>query len=105
MSGICQHNSINMLQNQNNFQEEEKNKDVQEMQPEGRETSHPSILQEHQYEDGMEPSSVKTGDDVSEIASRIGVSLDEVRGNSLKTSRMFRYKSDSGSGSDSHGDG
>ena len=53
----------------------------------------------------MEPSRAKTGDDVSEIASRIGVSLDEVRGNSLKTSRMFRYKSDSGSGSDSHGDG
>jgi hypothetical protein len=50
-----------------------------------RETSHLSIHQEHQNEGGELKTSLKTGDYVSEIASRIGASLDEVGCRNLKT--------------------
>ena len=52
---------------------------------EGRGTSHLSIPQEHQNKDGEITVSVETGDYVSQIASRIGASLDEVECKYLKT--------------------
>jgi hypothetical protein len=50
--------------------------------PIGTETSLPSIPQEKHPKDGNKPHIAKTGDEVSEIASRISVSLEEVGGKS-----------------------
>ena len=77
--GSCQYFSINMLQDSDKVQVDN------DVIPIGRETSLPSIPQEHHPKDGNKPHRVKTGDEVSEIASRIGVSLDEVGGKILKT--------------------
>ena len=85
--GSCQYFSINMLQDSDKVQVDN------DVIPIGRETSIQSIPQEHHPKDGNKPHRVKTGDEVSEIASRIGVSLDEVGGKILKTlgTGMFRY--------------
>jgi hypothetical protein len=51
---------------------------------EGRDSSHPSIPKEHQKEGGEMKATLETRNNVSEVASRIGASLDEVGSRNLK---------------------